>query len=286
MSVSDTDRDINNLSDNFKLKVVDFLKEVWDIIFITEGFRSDERQAYLYNKIPKVTWVKHSNHQDWNAIDIAFRWDELYPKDHSKWEEIWNIAKKHGIDWGFYIWDWIDKPHFQDNWQPYKKQTMEKYWKEITRKWFTYPKSVYWIPVRLAKTTSKTLMWMAYIKWYYHKAKKDEILIFENSFKYWQDYLFKILQHEASHFLYHKYYTDNQKEFVEWLFNIARDDVFPSGYSKTTQWEFCSEIIWYWETYIKDNIPLPKNKNWTKWTQFIYGILEKFNISALKKHTN
>ena len=105
-------RDINKLTPSFKSKVELFLKEVWDKIFITEAFRSDERQAKLYAQGRTtpwqiVTWVKHSNHQDWIACDIAFNWDELYPTELSKWKEIWKVANKYGIDWGYDIWNWF-----------------------------------------------------------------------------------------------------------------------------------------------------------------------------------
>jgi hypothetical protein len=153
----------------------------------------------------------------------------------------------------------------------------------ISYKRIEYPSSIYDIPVVFKRTDSITLMWYANIKWYAPKALKDEIWIFENSFSLWQDYLMKILEHEANHFLYHKYYTEEQKQFLEWIFNISKDEVFPSWYSKTSVFEFASEIVGYYEAYIKKGIELPKGKQWTEWTQFIYDILEKFNILAISK---
>lgn len=282
------DRNINKLSNNFKLKVINFLKEVWDEIFITEWFRTKERQQELYAQWrttagSKVTWTLKSNHLKWIAIDIAFKWGILYPKNHNKWKRIWRIANKYWMDWGYDLWG-KDKSHFQDNWKTYKQNTMEKYGKNITSKGLKYPASIYGIPIRLKKTDSDTLLGYSSIKWYAPKSKRDEIFIFENSFKIGETYLYKIINHESQHFLYHKYYTKAQKIFVEWLFQISKVGLFPSGYSKTSVFEFCSEIVWYGETYIKDNIELPENKKWTKWTQFIYEILKKFNKSALKKH--
>ena len=118
------DRDISKLNKGFLLKVTAFLqdqriKDSW--IFITEAWRSKERQKELVKKW--YSFVKRSNHQDWLAIDIAFHWPELYPKDFSKWAIVADTAKQHGIDWGFDLW-WWDKPHFQDNWLLINKTTM------------------------------------------------------------------------------------------------------------------------------------------------------------------
>ena len=192
MDVTKTDRDINKLSDNFKLKVIDFLKEVWDIIFITEWFRSKERQEYLYAQGRTtpwdiVTWVKHSNHQDWNAIDIAFKWDSLYPTNHSKWEKLWDIANKYWINWGFDLWNGVDKPHFQDNWKAYipKVDKMEQFWKLILKAWlWSYSSSIYWIPVRFVEWE---FTWLARVKWYLPWCTKDEILITKHTFRNWEE---------------------------------------------------------------------------------------------------
>ena len=113
---------LDKLTDNFRTKVEGFIAEVWDEIFITESYRSQERQNYLYSlgrtvAGSKVTWTLNSNHTKGLAIDIAFKGSYLYPADFNKWKAIWEIAKKHGIDWGYDLWG-VDKPHFQDNWVP------------------------------------------------------------------------------------------------------------------------------------------------------------------------
>lgn len=111
---------LDKLEPNFQKKVRAFMKEVDDKIFITESRRSNERQAELYAKWRtkpwrKVTRVRHSRHQDWLAIDFAFRWDTMYPKDLWRRIEIYWIAKKYWIDnlWQKYN---VDKPHLQDDW--------------------------------------------------------------------------------------------------------------------------------------------------------------------------
>jgi len=295
MKVTETNRDINKLSDNFRLKVIDFLKEAWNLIFITESLRSDERQAYLYNKIPKVTWVKHSNHQDWNAIDIAFKWDNLYPNNIEKWDLIAKIANKYWIDWGFDLWG-KDKVHFQDNWKPYisKKESMkiEQFWEEIIRNWNKFPKSVYWIPVRFVKTDSKTLMWKAKVKWYLPWCTKDEILIFENTFKRSNDYLYKVLMHEFSHFIYHRHLDnreDDDKLFNDWKSfweqfskNIPS---YISNYASTQPAEDFAELIWY-SHYISNNIELPSKYTYDDPVKFKYQVAITLYLAWLKKHLN
>lgn len=99
-------------------------KALW-VVRITEGFRTAERQNELYQQGRTTPWQvvtdldgynKLSNHQSWEAIDIAFTGTEPYPEDHSKWEMIARIGKECWLDWGYDMWGW-DKPHFQDNGQ-------------------------------------------------------------------------------------------------------------------------------------------------------------------------
>ncbi len=111
-------RGLDKLEKNFSVKVALFLSEVnkeKKIIFITETWRSEDRQKELV--INGLSQVKHSNHQDGLAVDIAFIGDALYPTDDKIWRSVADIAKKHGIDWGYDLWKW-DKPHFQDNGRP------------------------------------------------------------------------------------------------------------------------------------------------------------------------
>ncbi len=285
-----TNRDINKLAPNFKLKVELFLKEVWDIIFITEGIRTKERQDYLYAqwrsepylKESKVTWVKYSNHQDWIAIDIAFKWDSLYPNNIEQWDLIARIANKYWIDWGYDLWG-IDLPHFQDNWKPYiiKEETMSKFGKLITYKDLTYPSSIYWIPVVVKKTDSAWLMWYASIKWYAPKSKKDEIFISDNTFTNWQEYLLKVIIHESFHFFQHLAFSDEQNKYIEDLFKFIPDKV--SNYAKTLHWEDWAETFAYWKVYIDNNKELPKGKVWDEALDFKYNAYLKFVESREKE---
>jgi len=132
----EADRDMNNLNIQFKIKVLKFFNEceMQDIsIFMTEGFRTYERQLELYNqgrttqgKI--VTWTMNSIHRTGKAIDIAFspsKYGVLYPNDIKLWNKVFNIAASCGIDSGYKLWG-CDKPHFQEN-PDFDKNNLNKY---------------------------------------------------------------------------------------------------------------------------------------------------------------
>ncbi|MFJ7888390.1 M15 family metallopeptidase [Lysinibacillus xylanilyticus] len=91
-------------------------------IFITETYRSQERQNYLYSQGRTrpgqiVTWTLNSNHKSRLAWDVAVGPPQsLY--DVATLSQIGAIARKLGITWGG---DWvgsIDRPHFEvkPNW--------------------------------------------------------------------------------------------------------------------------------------------------------------------------
>ncbi|MDM5233399.1 M15 family metallopeptidase [Lysinibacillus pakistanensis] len=86
-------------------------------IFITETYRSQERQIYLYAQGRTrpgqiVTWTLDSNHKSRLAWDIAVGPPQsLY--DVTTLNRVGTIAHKLGITWGG---DWvgsIDRPHFE-----------------------------------------------------------------------------------------------------------------------------------------------------------------------------
>ncbi|MBO4548521.1 MAG: M15 family metallopeptidase, partial [Abditibacteriota bacterium] len=84
-------------------------------IFITETYRSQERQNELYaqgrTKPGKVvTWTTSSNHTGRQAWDVSFKstgYDEL-----SKFYMAGEIAESLGITWGG-SWKKQDLPHFE-----------------------------------------------------------------------------------------------------------------------------------------------------------------------------
>ena len=116
--MSKTCRDINELTPTAQKACRLFLKKCEEAglnIFITETYRSQERQNELYaqgrtqpGKI--VTWTLHSRHTSRRAWDIAVNGPILY--DISVIERAGEIGKQLGITWGGY-WDTPDKPHFE-----------------------------------------------------------------------------------------------------------------------------------------------------------------------------
>ncbi|WDU77502.1 MULTISPECIES: M15 family metallopeptidase [Lysinibacillus] len=135
-SVTQTCRDLSELTaaaqtacrllfqECFKAGIVD--------IFITETYRSQTRQNYLYEQGRTrpgqvITWTRNSNHTSRRAWDIAIAPPRnLY--DISTLSKVGAIAKKLGITWGGY---WpvgqYDAPHFEipTNWSMPKGYKLE-----------------------------------------------------------------------------------------------------------------------------------------------------------------
>lgn len=91
-------------------------------VFITETYRSQKRQKYLYEQGRTrpgniVTWTLDSNHKSRLAWDIAVGPPQaLY--DVATLNRVGDIARKLGITWGG-VWSAkIDRPHFEvkPNW--------------------------------------------------------------------------------------------------------------------------------------------------------------------------
>ena len=85
-------------------------------IFITETYRSQARQNYLYEQGRTrpgqvVTWTKNSNHTGRMAWDIAASPPkQLY--DVATLNAAGAVAKRLGITWGG-SWSTPDRPHFE-----------------------------------------------------------------------------------------------------------------------------------------------------------------------------
>ncbi|WP_107841225.1 M15 family metallopeptidase [Metasolibacillus meyeri] len=127
MSVTTTCRDLTELlpvaQTACRLLFQECYKAGIHNIFITETYRSQERQNYLYAQGRTrpgaiVTWTLNSNHKSRLAWDIAVAPPQsLY--DITTLNRVGAIARKLGITWGG---DWagnIDRPHFEvkANWQ-------------------------------------------------------------------------------------------------------------------------------------------------------------------------
>lgn len=84
-------------------------------IFITETYRSQDRQDYLYaqgraREGNVVTWTRSSRHTSRRAWDIACNGNKLY--DTAMLKKAGEVAKDLGITWGG-TWSTPDMPHFE-----------------------------------------------------------------------------------------------------------------------------------------------------------------------------
>ena len=113
-----TYRDVSELRSGAREACEAFLKECQAKgldIFLTETYRSQERQNELYSqgrttKGKVVTWTKRSKHTERCAWDVSFKstgYDEL-----GKFYDAGRIANYLGIEWGG-NWKKADRPHFQ-----------------------------------------------------------------------------------------------------------------------------------------------------------------------------
>lgn len=225
MSVKETNRDLSLLNPDFKKKVDWFLSEAGDKIFVTEWYRTQERQNYLYSlwrtqPWQVVTWTRNSEHTKGRAIDIAFKWAELYPRDMYKWREIADIAEKYGIDWGEDLWG-TDKPHFQDNLQPL--QEMRQYYMDNYRK----------IPVENGDKMCKSWSNWCVFEWF------EKIFITTKWLEQKEHEVEYTLEHEYNHIIFNRA-TKQERAVYEALYNISSPTDFITSYARTDYKEdFC-----------------------------------------------
>ena len=116
-------RSLDLLSPVFRLKVDWFL---WDPrtkelgVFITCTWRTQKEQNALYAQWRTkpwsiVTWTKKSKHLiPSRAIDIAFSWNELYPKNMNIWNRVYDIAEQYWL-LSLYRKYGVDKAHLESN---------------------------------------------------------------------------------------------------------------------------------------------------------------------------
>ena len=98
-------------------------------VFITETYRSQARQDYLYQQGRSrpgsiVTWTRNSRHSGRRAWDIAVN-PPLALYDSATLYVAGQAAKALGITWGG-DWSTPDRPHFEITgaWQPPKEEEM------------------------------------------------------------------------------------------------------------------------------------------------------------------
>ena len=119
------DRDLTKLDPAFRRKLEAVIKDLAEHglkLFVTEGFRSLERQQWLYAQgrtrtgplVTNCDGILHqSAHQFGWAADVAFRGAKLYPPGESPaWKLLASSAKAHEICWGG-NWRFKDRPHLE-----------------------------------------------------------------------------------------------------------------------------------------------------------------------------
>ena len=119
-------RDINELSLIAQKACNMFLQECKKRglpVLITETYRSQARQNYLYEQGRTkggviVTWTKASRHTSRNAWDICKNVKGQEYSDNAFFTKCGKVAKELGITWGG-DWSTPDKPHFElgKNWK-------------------------------------------------------------------------------------------------------------------------------------------------------------------------
>lgn len=124
-------RDLNKLSPKGKQACELFLTECKKQglnVLVTETYRSQARQTYLYEQGRTrpgqiVTNVKKVGyHNSGNAWDICKNVKGQEYSDNAFFAKCGAIAKSLNIEWGGYWKGFVDKPHFQisGSWQPPK----------------------------------------------------------------------------------------------------------------------------------------------------------------------
>ena len=139
MSVETADRDIKKLKPYLIPIVEEFLSKAkfngWDA-FVTEGFRSFERQSHLYaqgrtraGKIITNAKAGQSAHNFGRAVDIAFKnKNGAVSWDASLFIKAGKIGKSLGLMWGGDWWRFTDRPHFYMTKPSYDNKFIDK-WK-------------------------------------------------------------------------------------------------------------------------------------------------------------
>lgn len=92
-------------------------------VLITETYRSQARQDYLYSQGrtragKKVTWTKNSRHTSRRAWDICKNVKGQEYSDNEFFKKCGKVAASLGITWGG-VWSTPDMPHFEvsANWK-------------------------------------------------------------------------------------------------------------------------------------------------------------------------
>ena len=183
-------RDVAELTDNAKAACELFLEECKRQglnVLITETYRSQERQDYLYAQGrtragKKVTWTKNSRHTSRRAWDICKNVKGEEYSDTAFFKACGKIAKSLGITWGG-EWKTPDLPHFEVS-EDWRYDDMENLRKEIEalkeelrakNKVYHYGKDV--------PEWAKPALWKAMQKGTFKGAAEDDLNVSEDTLK-------------------------------------------------------------------------------------------------------
>lgn len=131
--VQTANRDLSELTKNAQTAFYMFKQRCQENgldFIVTETYRSQERQNYLYEQGRTrpgkvVTWTKNSRHTSRRAWDIVKRLPNgnVDYSDKTFYQKCGNVAKELNITWGG-TWKQADTPHFEieENWQPPKEE--------------------------------------------------------------------------------------------------------------------------------------------------------------------
>ena len=132
MSITQTCRDISELTPMAQKACNLFMKRCKEQglnVLITETYRSQARQNYLYEQGrtrpgKKVTWTKNSRHTSRRAWDICKNVKGAEYSDNAFFKACGEVAKELGIAWGG-TWKTPDTPHFEidTNWKIPKEES-------------------------------------------------------------------------------------------------------------------------------------------------------------------
>ena len=151
-------RDLSKLSPKGKIACELFLKKCEAAglkVLVTETYRSQERQSYLYEQGRSrpgniVTNVKKVGyHNTGNAWDVCKNVKGQEYSDNAFFTKCGEIAKSLGIEWGGSWKGFVDKPHFQisSSWQPPKESETDMQPKKLRAKINGVVKEVYVINI-------------------------------------------------------------------------------------------------------------------------------------------
>ena len=184
--MTDTIRDIGELSVNAQSACRLFLEECKKQglnVLITETYRSQERQNYLYAQGrtragKKVTWTKNSRHTSRRAWDICknVRGEEY--SDVSFFKACGKVAKSLGITWGG-DWKTPDLPHFEisEDWRYDEVEELRREIEELRQK-----NKVYHYGEEVPEW-AKDALWKATKKGIFHGASESDLNVSEDVLK-------------------------------------------------------------------------------------------------------